>query len=96
MVLPVVFAGLAAAGTVMTSGYDLAKAYETRKYWRDYHRNTRVNVRYPWRAGQYDYVRAIGRGAATAGFGGGAYYRGYMSSWHKFPSGSRNYDPMYN
>ena len=94
MVFPAVFAGLAIAGSAMSVGTDLYRGYETRRYLRDYSRNTGVSVRYPARNGYYDIYKAYGRGLSSAGFGGGAWYRGYSSRYR--PSyGSRNYDPMY-
>lgn len=39
--------------------YSVGSGLESWKYWRDYQKNTGYSPRYPYRSGQYDYVRAF-------------------------------------
>lgn len=58
-----------ALGSVVSGGYHVGKALETRRYWQDYYRNTRRSPRYPFRVGYYDYVNSFAMNMYAAGFG---------------------------
>lgn len=53
MVFPLL-AGMLAGSSAMGALYGSGKAIDNYRFWSDYHRNTGVNVKYPWRAGAYD------------------------------------------
>lgn len=93
MVAPLVAigAGLMAGGTAVKSYYDIRKAYETRRYWNDYYKNTGVKPKYPYRSGYYDIYAAYGSalrgaGASLVSTGIG---RGYVSK--PMPNDIRSY-----
>lgn len=72
-VLPLLVAG-AALGAIYSTG----KALDSQRYWSDYYRNTGYRPRYPWRAGQYDWVGDAGR---TLFYGSMEYY--HFKKWMK-------------
>lgn len=67
MPLPLLAAGLIGAGSVLSGGVSVGKAFENRKYWDEYYRNTGYRARYPYRSGYNDIYGAIGHGLGTTG-----------------------------
>ncbi len=45
------------AGYALGGVYSLGKALENYDYWHTYSRRTGVHVRYPFRSGQFDYLK---------------------------------------
>lgn len=64
----VLASGLFAVGGVLNSIYAVGQAYDSYRYWHDYYRNTGVRPRYPWRAGQYDWMADVGHGMYSAAY----------------------------
>lgn len=48
-------------GASLNAVYNVGKAVDSYRYWNDYYRNTRHRARYPFRAGEYDYLSYGGR-----------------------------------
>lgn len=57
---------LLVAGAGLSALYSAGQALDNHRYWSDYYRNTGFRPRYPWRAGQYDWVRDAGYGMTNA------------------------------
>lgn len=55
-------------GSVLNGVYSVGQAVDSYHYWNDYYRNTGYKPRYPWRAGQYDYLSDVGHGLYTAAY----------------------------
>lgn len=47
-------------GGGLNAVYGVGQAMDSYRYWNDYYKNTGYRPRYPWRAGQYDYMADIG------------------------------------
>lgn len=77
MVLPLLLAG---AGATLGAIGSVGKAYDNIRYWRDYYKNTGYSAKYPWRAGQMDWLSYGGQ--ALSGFGKGAYFG--RRAYHKY------------
>lgn len=60
--------GLFLAGGVLNSIYSVGQAYDSYRYWNDYYRNTGVRPRYPFRAGQYDWMADVGHGMYSTAY----------------------------
>lgn len=65
---------LLVAGAGLSALYTAGKAVDSYRYWNDYYRNTGFRPRYPWRAGVYDWVGAMGKSMTSAYRVGTAYY----------------------
>lgn len=55
-------------GATLNGIYSVGQAYDSYRYWNDYYKNTGYKPRYPWRAGQYDYLSDIGHGFYTTAY----------------------------
>lgn len=60
MALPLLMAGSVALGSIYTGG----KAFDNFRYWSDYRGNTGFSPKYPFRSGEFDYLRS----ASSIGF----------------------------
>lgn len=58
---------LMGAGALVGGIYSVGQAVENNRYWNDYYRNTGFRPRYPFRAGQYDWMQSVG--ASLTDFG---------------------------
>lgn len=54
MVLPLLMAGSVALGSIYTGG----KAFDNFRYWSDYRGNTGFSPKYPFKSGEFDYLRS--------------------------------------
>ena len=46
---------------LLTSTYNVGRAFDDWNYWNDYYRNTGVRARYKFRSGSYDYLKFVGK-----------------------------------
>lgn len=53
MALPLLMAGSLALGSIYTGG----KAFDNFRYWSDYRGNTGFSPNYPFKSGEFDYLR---------------------------------------
>lgn len=53
MALPLLMAGSVALGSIYTGG----KAFDNFRYWSDYRGNTGFSPKYPFKSGEFDYLR---------------------------------------
>lgn len=71
--LPVAF-GL---GTALNTIYGVGQAVDSYRYWNDYYKNTGYKPRYPFRAGQFDWMSDLGHSAYSVAYWTAETGRGY-------------------